>query len=479
MALDYLNKRGISQSITKDFELGYSKDSFEDIKKQMMNNGFSESELLEAGLILRKEDGDSYDRFRNRLMFPIRDIKGQVIGFGARALDNSLPKYLNSPQTLVFDKSNNLYAIDRAKESIRKKDEAVIMEGYMDVLTAHQYGWNNSIASMGTALTEKQLYALKKLTKNIILALDSDTAGEKAKLRVAEKINIENILELDSQDKIINSDIKVAVPVEGKDPDEEIRKNPDLWSQALKKAKPLMDFVFDTVETKSNSTSIKDKAILAEELLRLIGRIENPIIRGHYIQKLSHTLKIRESDLRDRLTKLKIDERKRRTSNNGSLIKLKSVLLSINSLEEYCLKLLLQCPTLRSEGIKLNPDLFELSETKEIVMKWQKCEDMNSLKSSLDNSLHSYLDTLLGNINDPNILVDEIIQKKCLTDCTIRLQEKMFKNLEAKKAELLSNQAEVGGRESELALLKEQGIEPSKQLKHIFTEQSRRHQTKL
>jgi DNA primase len=430
-------------------------------------------------LILKREDKGTYDRFRNRLMFPIRDIKGQVIGFGARSLDDSLPKYLNSPQTLVFDKSSNLYAIDRAKESIRRKNEVVIMEGYMDVLTAHQHGWNNSIASMGTALTDKQLSILKKLTKNIILALDADAAGEKAKLRTAEKIDIESMFEIDSQDNVLNSNLKVAVPTHGKDPDEEIRKNPDLWAEALEKAKSLMDFVFDTTQSKVISSNIKDKTAAVEELLHLVGKIENPIIRGHYIQKLAHTFKIQENDLRDRLTKLKIDERKRRTSKDVSLLKPKSVLLSINSAEEYCLKLLLQCPLLRTEGMKLNPDLFEFSETKEIFLKWQKCENTNSLKLSLDSSLHSFLDTLLNSINDPNILVDEIKQKKCLNDCTIRLHEKRLKNLEAKKAELLSTQASIGGRESELALLKEQGIEPSKQLKHIFDEQSRRHKAKL
>jgi hypothetical protein len=206
-----------------------------------------------------------------------------------------------------------------------------------------------------------------------------------------------------------------------------------------------------------------------------VGKIENPIIRGHYIQKLAHTFKIQENDLRDRLTKLKIDERKKRTNNDVSLIKPKSVLLSINSAEEYCLKLLLQCPLLRTAGMKLSPDIFEFSETKEIFLKWQKFEDTNSLKLTLDSSLHSFLDELLNSINDPNILVDEIKQKKCLNDCTIRLHEKMLKNLEAKKAELLSTQASVGGRESELALLIEQGIEPSKLLKHIFDERSRRH----
>jgi DNA primase len=482
IALDYLSKREISSQTMKDFELGYSKDSFDDAKKHLLNEGFSETELLEAGLILKREDEGTYDRFRNRLMFPIRDIKGQVIGFGARSLDDSLPKYLNSPQTLVFDKSSNLYAIDRAKESIRRKNEVVIMEGYMDVLTAHQHGWNNSIASMGTALTDKQLSILKKLTKNIILALDSDVAGEKGNARAIERIgadNFTNVLKTDDINAIFSATLRVAIPSQSKDPDEEIRKNPVLWATALKEAKSIMDFLIDNAKIQFESANIKDKALIVESLLPLIGSIENSLIRGQYIQKFAHVFKFKENDIRDRVTKIKIDERKRRTNKDVSFIKPKSVLLSINSAEEYCLKLLLQCPSLRTEGMKLSPDLFEFSETKEILLKWQKCEDANSLKLSLDSSLYSFLDSLLNSINDPNILVDEIKQKKCLNDCTIRLQEKMLKNLEAKKAELLSTQASFGGRESELALLKEQGIEPSKQLKHIFDEQSRRHKAKL
>src|SRR4030042_4777063 len=282
-AKKYLAQRSISLQTIENFQLGFSRDSFEDLQRHLLGEGYEKTELLTAGLVVEREGGGFYDRFRNRLMFPIRDTKGHVIGFGARVLDESLPKYLNSPQTPIFDKSSTLYAFDRAKESIRRKDESVIMEGYMDVLTAHQNGWDNVVASMGTALTEKQLASLKKITKNIVLALDADTAGEMAELRTVETLelpDIVTILRTVDVNGIFDVNVKVVVPSQGKDPDEEIRKDPALWSQSLEKAKPIMNFIFDIAKDKFNSGDIKDKTLITERLLQLICVIENSIIRG-------------------------------------------------------------------------------------------------------------------------------------------------------------------------------------------------------
>ncbi len=178
-----INKRGLTSKTIDDFQLGFSPG--EGLKKHLLELGYSEKELLTARLLGEKE-GRIYDLFRHRLMFPIRDIKGRVVGFGARALDDSMPKYLNSPQTAIFDKSSILYSIDRAKGAIREKQLAVIVEGYMDVVTAHQHGFTNVVASMGTALTDKQIKVLKGLTKSLAFALDPDVAGDAATLRAIE-----------------------------------------------------------------------------------------------------------------------------------------------------------------------------------------------------------------------------------------------------------------------------------------------------
>ena len=188
----YIDRRRLSNETVENFQLGYCLKSWESLKNYLLEKDFTEEELLEAGLISSSEEGRTYDRFRDRLVFPIRDSRGRVTGFGARVLDDSLPKYINSPQTPVFDKSSTLYAINLAAPEIRKQDRVVIVEGYMDVITAHQGGFTNVIASMGTAITEKQVNILKRLTKNIVLALDADTAGEEAMLRC---VDYENILD--------------------------------------------------------------------------------------------------------------------------------------------------------------------------------------------------------------------------------------------------------------------------------------------
>ena len=232
-AKNYLLGRGLTVKTINDFQLGVSPNAWEMLMMYLLEKGFSESELLDAGLILKTEEGKTHDRFHNRLMFPIRDNRGRTTGFSGRVLDDSLPKYMNSPQTAIFDKSGTIYGIDMAGSAIRSKDMAVIVEGYMDVIVAHQYGFNNVVASMGTAITEKHIAILKKLTKNIALALDPDAAGEEAMLRCVEYENS------------LNNEIKVIILPSGKDPDEVIKEDSKLWQAAVEKAVPVIDYTID------------------------------------------------------------------------------------------------------------------------------------------------------------------------------------------------------------------------------------------
>ena len=181
VARAYVHRRGLDKKTVVDFQLGFCPN--DELKRHLKRQGFSEDELLAAGLLSKKE-GKLYGLFRQRLMFPIRDSKGKVLGFGARALDNSMPKYLNSPKTPIFDKSGILYGIDRAQRAIREQGFAVIVEGYMDVLAAHQYSTANVVASMGTALTERQVTMLKGLTRSLVFALNPDTAGSASYYRI-------------------------------------------------------------------------------------------------------------------------------------------------------------------------------------------------------------------------------------------------------------------------------------------------------
>ena len=285
MARSYLAKRNIVPETIKEFRVGFSPDAWETIKNYFLGKGYAERELVEAGLIIEREEGGSYDRFRNRLMFPICDIQGRVTGFGARVLDDSLPKYINSPQTPIFDKSSSLYGIDKAKSAIRKKDLAIIVEGYMDALTAHQHEWQNVVGSMGTSLTEKQVEAIKRLTKNITLALDADLAGEEATLRGKAILAYSSI-----EGKVI------SLPP-GKDPDEVIGEEVALWQKLVEQAMPIMDFAFQSVIGKVDINKAKDKSLAVQKLLPSISEVKDATQRFHYLEKLARELKIGRSEL--------------------------------------------------------------------------------------------------------------------------------------------------------------------------------------
>ena len=230
-ALDYMTLRGIDRETAEAFQLGYSPDSWDSLREHLRARGFNEVELLRAGLLVEGDVG-LYDRFRDRLMFPIRDEQGRVVGFGSRRLKDTedesdeSPKYLNTPQTPIFDKGAILYGLDKAKEHIRRTDLAVIVEGYMDVIAAYQHDNRNVVASMGTALTERQVALLRQLTGNFVLAFDPDVAGQAASERGT----------LIAYEKGANICV-ISLP-EGKDPDQIIRSSPDTWRQLVKEAAP-------------------------------------------------------------------------------------------------------------------------------------------------------------------------------------------------------------------------------------------------
>jgi DNA primase len=307
-ARDYVADRGISPETTERFQLGYALDTWEGLKSHLMDRGYTESELVAAGLLIKKEEtGSSYDRFRNRLIIPIRDMQGRVIGFGARALNPSdVPKYLNSPQTPLFDKSGTLFGLDLAKKAIRNLDQAVIVEGYMDVLSAHQHGDANVVAGMGTALTEAQLKLLKRLTKNFVLALDADTAGDAATLRginVAHEALDRKAVPVPTAQGLIrfegrlDADIRIATLPPGRDPDDILRETPELWTEIINKALPVIDFYLKVVSAQYDLKAAKGKSGLVREVLPLLKEVGNRVERQHYIGQLARLVKIDERAL--------------------------------------------------------------------------------------------------------------------------------------------------------------------------------------
>jgi len=456
-ARSYLARRKVMPETIKEFRLGYSPDTWETIKNYLLGKGYTEKELIETGLIIEKEAGGSYDRFRNRLMFPICDIRGRVTGFGARVLDDSLPKYINSPQTSIFDKSSSLYGIDRAKSAIRKKNLVIIVEGYMDVLTAHQHGWQNVVGSMGTSLTEKQVEGIKRLTNNIILALDADLAGEEATLRGKAILAYSN------------AEANVILLPPGKDPDAVIREDSALWQQLVERAMPILDFAFQSVVSKTDINKAKDKSLAVQKLLPSIYEIKDPTQKFHYVEKLARALKIKTSDVEAALQKLKTAKKRPQLGKPTEQSRLARQFVSSSS-EEYCLALLLQYPELRplAKDQELSPEHFESTENREVFVKWQHSSDISDLESKLDTGLLEHLYYLVKKIFPPAIQESEQKRHSVLSDCILRLQEKLSRKLETEKEATLEIEREKGGVSSELSKLEEQGIKSGQQLQNIF-----------
>ena len=304
-ALDYLTQRGLKQETIVAFGLGYAPNSWDATVNHFSAKGYSQEDLLNAGLASERREGDGvYDRFRNRVMFAIRNASGRMAGFGARVLDpEDVPKYLNSPQTALFDKSRLLYGLDQARKSIRALDQVVIVEGYMDVIVPHQAGFTNLVSPMGTALTEPQLQMLKRYTRRIVLALDSDAAGEKGTLRGLEvarqAMDHSQELVFDPRGLIrhearLQADLRVTTLPEGVDPDEIVLEDPEAWQRIIDAAQPVVIHVMDTLAAHQDVDDPKVKSQIAEQVLPLIADVPNRVERESYRQRLARLLHVDE-----------------------------------------------------------------------------------------------------------------------------------------------------------------------------------------
>jgi len=360
--LRYLReKRGLSDETIETFGLGYAPDSWDVTLTHFTSRGYPESDLLDAGLLSERDSGGVYDRFRHRLMIPIRDPRGRMAGFGARALaDEQVPKYLNSPQTALFDKGRLLYGLDRARKPIRDADQVVIVEGYLDVIAPHQAGFENVVSPMGTALTEDQLRLLKRYTRRIVLALDPDAAGQKAVLRgldaAREAMDREGELRFDARGLLRNearlqADLRVASLPDGLDPDEIIARDPDEWARLIADARPVVTHVMETLAAGQDLSDPKVKTQIAAQVVPLIEDLPNPIERDTYRQGLARFLKVDERSLTSGGGQERRVRRTRLRSRVGEKPAMEaapvgSAVSPSHKTEMYCLGVLLRRPEL-------------------------------------------------------------------------------------------------------------------------------------
>ncbi len=294
-------RRGLRDETVATWQLGYSLADYQALSHYLIGRGFGVQELIDAGLVIENEEGRRYDRFRGRLMIPIHDAKGQVVGFGSRALDGSEPKYMNSPQTAVFDKGRLLFGLHRARASIRNEQVAVLVEGYMDVVGCHQAGFTNVVAGMGTALTEDQFRTLKRLAPRIVLALDADAAGDRAVLRGVEVAR--DALDREAQptfdprgairhESKLKADIRVAILPEGKDPDELVLESPERWRSVIANARPVIEHAINVVLRKQDLSDPYAKSQTVRTVAPILLDTTDPVQRDFYVQYLARRLQI-------------------------------------------------------------------------------------------------------------------------------------------------------------------------------------------
>lgn len=293
-ARDYLKKRAVNLIMVKSFKLGFALDSWDDLLKHLQGKNINLSLMEKAGVIIPRENKEGYyDRFRNRIIFPILDSRGECRAFGARALEKeSTAKYINSPETILYTKGQHLYGFHLAKQAIGEKDEVVVVEGYMDCLTSHQFGVLNVVASLGTALTVEQVRLLRRYTKNVVMLFDADQAGQLAMLR-----SLDMLLEEDMN-------VRVAALTEGDDPDSFIRKRGvNEFNKRIAEALSFFDYKLKFLTTQFNLKSIDGKAELAKEMLLTTAKFPDAIRKEQYLRRLSTFLAISEESLRLELKK--------------------------------------------------------------------------------------------------------------------------------------------------------------------------------
>lgn len=462
-ARGYVERRGIDTGTAESFALGYSLDSWEGLRSYLGERGFSDAELASAGLLVEGESG-LHDRFRGRLMFPIRDVRGRVIGFGARALDDSLhpgggpsgPKYLNTSQTAIFDKGSTLYGLDRAGEAIRREGRAVIVEGYMDVIAAHQHGFEDVVATMGTALTERQVRLVKRHARSIVLALDADQAGSEAALRGHEVVQEALRQPGDEEEtvpvvtfwrglvrcqEVTSVDLRVAVLPEGRDPDDVIRGDAEAWRELVASARPLLDHRFEVAAGRHDLSDPRGRSEAVGELMPLLSALIDPVVRQQYLQRLSRLALVRESELATMLARSRSGARgvapgpersaRRAPARPGG-----------DGREEFLLALLLRHPELGEDGREFPDELLWGSENRELLQAWREADDLDRLRESLSEELATHLERLLER-RLPEY--DQRGAREALADCRRRLERRQLETEKQLSSALLAAEEEELG----------------------------------
>lgn len=428
---EYVKKRQLTNETLKSYKIGFS-GKFDELYQELKKQGFEEKEILESGLVNKNDRGQYIDRYRNRLMFPICDVRGRVIAFGGRVLDDSKPKYINSPENIVYSKGRHLFGLNVAKKGDTKK--LLIVEGYMDVISLHQRGIANVVAPLGTALTEQQGWLLRKNTEQIILSFDSDDAGLKAKIRAIEVL--ENM----------GCDIRILNIEGAKDPDEYILKyGTARFNNLVEKALSVIEFKVKLLKKDLNLENVNDKIKFLNEIAKLIAKVDNTIEREIYIEKIAKEYDISKEAIYGEVNKLTY----KNTNNEKTLEKAKPVIThkkeeieqvspSVKRRENTIISILLTGDMSIFEVIKQNisPDDFQDKINSNIAKKlYEEFEkgnsNINGIIDSLEEEEQNQITCIMADdygIDNLEKAIDDIIQiyeKEKLNKRKLEILEKL------------------------------------------------------
>ncbi len=447
-ALVYLKERGVSDKSIQEWHLGWAPEAWDEVFKFLtLKKKYSAKDVVAAGVALSGQRG-AYDRFRKRIMFPIRNVSGTVVGFSGRILGEGEPKYLNSPDNLVFNKSNNLFGLDLAKTEIKIAQEAVLVEGNLDVISSHQVGIKNVIAPLGTALTEKQLELIHRFSETLVISFDQDNAGQAAARRAIEMAEKTGVA------------IKLT-DIGEKDPDELIKKNPQLWKKAISQAMPIYDYIINTAIKRYGSGEPSAIGKVTKDVIPYLSKIDNNITRSHYERLLASKLGVDDKSVSSEIQKI---ARKEIDPTPVEKVKTSEKL----GLEKYLLALILQAQKLPTG---LVPQEIEDSKTRSIIELVQKLVaagkfKINDLVSKLPSELEdAFNEASLLELSEQIVGDDDKIEAE-INSCVTRLKELNLRT-RLKTLSLSIKQAEINNKTEEVNSLTESFKVLSQQLSNF------------
>ncbi len=472
-ARGYIQKRGLSDEMVEAFQLGYCPPASGALFTRLSQQGFTRDECADAGLGTRTESGEVRDIFRGRLIFPIRDPRGRVIGFGGRAMADSGPKYINSPQTAIFDKSGTLYGADRARDAARKLKRAVVVEGYMDVITAHQFGFENVVASMGTSLTEKQVDVLKRLSGHVSLALDADAAGQEAALRSLKSSwqsfyrGVHPLRGRGGQRFLEgppDQTVDIVMLPAGEDPDSIIRKDGARWVSLLDSPKPLIDYLMEMEVGRANLDSPGARASILEEFRDLLVTTDF-LDQEVYVRKLAGLMDVSEETVKAAINAPAPPRMRqpRPPSPRSQAQPRPSPARRGDVLEEYILALLLQDPGLFSHVEDADPEWFVDHTNREIFKRLARGERAEAIVQSGAEELAEPLARLL----DASFPADsEDHRVRGLREGITRLESRRLKHLKLAEKSALDDQESLGDTAD---AVRERALVINEELKKVYS----------